>query len=116
MTPRKPRAPSEADAPPVATGGYDAVPSSPHADHSFTLQAIMELQKSTGKLEAAIEANTAALTKLDAKIDKTTDRLETRIATLESKVSAISHKVYAAVTVGGFILAGIGAALRFWPK
>lgn len=52
---------------------YSPPPFTGHHDHSFTLQAIMELQKSTGKLEATMEAQCALLKKLDEKLDKVSD-------------------------------------------
>ncbi|WP_281647375.1 hypothetical protein [Parendozoicomonas sp. Alg238-R29] len=69
-------------------------------DHSFTLQAVMELQKSTGQLTSSVESLKDVIEKQDKKI---TD--------LESTVTGVSKKIYAAtvvliilVTVGGFIV------------
>lgn len=69
-------------------------------DHSFTLQAIMELQKSNGNLTGAVSALKQSIDKLDNKLDK-----------IEEKVSGVTHKIYAAgvvlailVCLGGFII------------
>jgi hypothetical protein len=75
----------------------EPVPYTAHQDHSFTLQAIMELQKSSGKVEAALLANTSAIEKLDAKIDR-----------VEEKLSGVTHKIYAASVVVALLIA-VGA-------
>jgi hypothetical protein len=65
----------------------------PGTDYSFTLQAVMEMQKAIGKLTQAVETLTEKTNKHEEKIDK------------------ISHRVYAAAAivsvfavVAGFIL------------
>lgn len=40
-----------------------------HQDHSFTLQAVMEMQKSIGELKATITDNTSAINSMRAKVD-----------------------------------------------
>jgi len=74
----------------------------PHyqADHSFTLQAVMELQKSNGQLTEAVNSLRAAIQKQDTKLDK-----------LDENLSNIRQKLYAAgvvlaiiVTIGGFLI------------
>ena len=71
-----------------------------YVDHSFTLQAIFDLQKSTGQLTEAVTALRRSVDKIDNKLDK-----------IEEKVSGVTHKIYAAgvvllilVTIGGFIV------------
>lgn len=71
-----------------------------HQDHSFTLQAVMEMQKSLGQLTGEITALTNSVDKLDTKVSK-----------LDEKLSGVTHKVYAAgvvisilVLVGGFFV------------
>lgn len=84
---------------PSIVGG--AVPPPPTMlDHSFTLQAVMELQKSTGQLTNAVENLVREINKQDAAIQD-----------LNTKVSGLSHKIYAAsvvlgimVLVGGFFV------------
>jgi hypothetical protein len=73
----EPATPASVETPPAPYNG--------HHDHSFTLQAIMELKGSAGKVEATLEANTRAIEKLDAKLDK-----------IEEKLSGVTHKIYAA--------------------
>jgi hypothetical protein len=82
-------------------GAYSAGPP-PHvgADHSFTLQAIMDLTKSMGQVVESVNG-----------MSKRVDALSDRIEKLEEKVSSITHKLYAAgiviaiaVTVGGFVI------------
>ncbi len=69
-------------------------------DHSFTLQAIMEVQKTLGNLDG----------KLGAVADRL-DKLENRVSSLDDKLSGVTHKLYAAgvvlaiaLAVGGFLL------------
>jgi hypothetical protein len=40
-----------------------------HSDHSFTLQAVMELHKSTGEMKAAIEGLTTVVGGVKTKVD-----------------------------------------------
>ena len=68
--------------------------------HDFTLQTIMELQKSTGQLTTAVESLKESIDKQDKKVTK-----------LEETVSGVTHKIYAAtavlvilVAIGGFIV------------
>ena len=70
------------------------------ADHSFTLQTIMELQKSTGQLTEAVNSLKIAIEKQDLKLDK-----------VGASVVSINNKVYAAgvvlaifLVVSGFIV------------
>lgn len=83
---------------------YESPPQRNMPTHDFTLQAVMEMQKSIGGLETSVKSLNESLTKISGKIDS-----------LETKVSGISHKVYAAGvvlailiaiggTVGGFIV------------
>ena len=82
-------------------GGYSAgPPTNVGADHSFTLQAIMDLAKSMGQVVESING-----------MSKRIDDLSGRIEKLEEKVSSITHKLYAAgivmaisVAVGGFVI------------
>lgn len=93
QVPSAPTTPESFDRPSTPTGaGFH--------DHSFTLQALMELQRSTGELSAAIRSTTDAIEKLDAKVDR-----------LEDKLSGVTHKIYAAgvvlailVAVGAFVV------------
>jgi hypothetical protein len=71
-----------------------------NADYSFTLQAIMDMQKSVGQLTEAI--NGLKESSLEQK--KTTELLS-------EKLSGVTHKIYAAgivlailVAIGGFIV------------
>lgn len=68
--------------------------------HDFTLQAIMELQKSNGQLTEAVNSLKTSIDKQDSKLDK-----------LEIKMSGVTHKIYAAtivlaicLVVGGFLV------------
>lgn len=71
-----------------------------HHDHSFTLQAIMEMQKTLGGLCEKIDS-------LNTRINN----FEKRLESVESTVSSMSHKQYAAgiillmaIAIGGFII------------
>ena len=74
-----------------------ATPTTPQLDHSFTLQAVMELQKNVGEL-----------TSLVAGQQKFLDRLEQKLDTLERKVSRISHWVFAALLAASLLAAAGG--------
>lgn len=70
------------------------------ADHSFTLQAIMDIQKSNGQLTEAVSSLRLSIDKLDSKLDR-----------VEGTVSGVTHKIYAAgvvlailVALGGFMV------------
>lgn len=69
----------------------------PPSDHSFTLQSIMEMQKSLGQLTQAVTTLTEESKKSSIKLDE------------------ISHKIYAAEVVGGLlVLIGGGALWLIW--
>jgi len=66
-------------------------------DHSFTLQSIMEMQKSLGQLTQAVTTLTEESKKNSTKLD------------------GISHKIYAAeVVVSLLVLIGGGVFYLFW--
>lgn len=69
-------------------------------DHSFTLQSIMEIQKSIGQLTEAVK-------NLDSSIRQQGDD----VRELKEKMSGVTHKLYAAgvllaiaLAIGGFIV------------
>jgi len=70
------------------------------ADHSFTLQAIMELHKCNGQLTEAMNGMKVAF-----------EKIETKLNNQAQEISGITHKLYAAtvviiifITVSGFII------------
>jgi hypothetical protein len=85
MTPQKPRAQSAPSDAPQGSPEQYPVPPPPGfqaADHSWVLQTIMELQKSSGQVTQAIENLTKAQ-------DRTADKLDamnTRMHTAEKKL------------------------------
>lgn len=79
--------------------------------HDFTLQAIMELQKSTGQLTESVGGLKASIEAQTANIDKITDKQDQRITLAEAKLTGIEKKLYAAgvvmiilIAVGGFLV------------
>lgn len=66
----------------------------PGSDYSFILQGVFDIQKSIGKLEQAVQTITDQQREQGKKLD------------------ALSHKVYAAISVIVFI----GAVLTFFSK
>lgn len=98
MTPvRRPTRDVESEAyqpdspPPIRNGG---------ADHSFTLQAVMELKGSLGELTGTVKSLNASVEALSKKLDK-----------MDDKLSGVTHKLYAAGVVlaialatGGFLV------------
>lgn len=77
---------------PQSVPGYGA-----GGDHSFTLQAIMELQRSAGEITQALRS-----------LEKTVGKFDTRLDGAEAKLSGVTHKIYAAGAVLT-ILVGVGA-------
>lgn len=80
-------------------------------DHSFTLQAIMELQRSTGELRSSVQSLKESIEKLDSNIERSLQRVDSRMDRFDEKVSGVTHKIYAAgvvllilLAVGGFIV------------
>jgi hypothetical protein len=72
----------------------------PRSDHSFTLQTIMELQRAVGSLDATLKS-----------VKESVDRMDGRLASVEEKLSGVTHKIYAAgvvlailVAIGGFVV------------
>jgi hypothetical protein len=108
------KSPSLPDATP-ATISTEPAPYTGHQDHSFTLQVVMELQKSVGALEATIKANTTAIDKLDARIGRTEEKtesrlegvegkLDARLGRVEEKLSEVTKKIYAAGAILGILV------------
>lgn len=81
----------------VPTSMPSSVPS-PNVDHSFTLQAVMEMQKSIGALDASVKSLTEA-----------TSALRASVTDVKDKVSKIEKTIYAA----GVVLV-IGLAAGGW--
>jgi len=81
-------------------------PNAPMLDHSFTLQAVMEVQKSIGQLTEATRSMRADMDKQSARLDK-----------IDEKLSGITHKLYAASVVLAIALAA-GAFLlnKSWDR
>jgi len=81
------------------------------ASHDFTLQTVMELQKSSGEILSTLDSLKGSIEKLDKKLDKSIDKLEKKSGEIERKISKISHAVVSAgavllvvLSIGGFIL------------
>ncbi|WP_198919739.1 hypothetical protein ACCM60_03940 [Pseudomonas chlororaphis subsp. aureofaciens] len=81
-------------------------------DHSFTLQMIMELQKSSGAIETQLKALRDQLNKIedrhskaDEKTDSKIDKLDDSLRGVQNKISVLSKVAVilfaAAVMVGG---------------
>jgi len=74
-------------------------PAYPSSDYSFTLQAIMEMQKTLGQLTQAVTTLTEESKKHREKIDD------------------MSHKIYAAkisLWIVGFVLTAVGGIVAFF--
>ena len=72
----------------------------PMADYSFTLQAVMDLQKTVGQLTEAVNS-----------LKNTIEKQDSRFNRIEEKLSGVTHKLYAAgvvlailLALGGFIV------------
>jgi hypothetical protein len=84
----------------VPSSSASTTPSFGNHDHSFTLQAIMEMQKSIGALQASSNNVSSSVDTLSKKLDKT-----------DEKLSGVTHKIYGAtavlailVALGGFVV------------
>ncbi len=69
-------------------------------DHSFTLQAIMEMQKAIGGISAEIKALSAGQQKFETKLDK----MEDSLSTMSKQLYAAGVVMLIALAVGGFIV------------
>lgn len=92
---------------PASSEDQNTVPDAPMTappmggmDHSFSLQILMEIQRSLGSLSSDVTA-------LRADIDRSAQKLDR----LEEKISGITHKMYGAsvvivivLAVGGFLI------------
>jgi len=70
-------------------------------DHSFTLQAVMELQRSVGALTSSVNALIEHQKESTKKIDR-----------MEDKLSGVTHKMYAAGVVLVLVLSAAGWLLN----
>jgi hypothetical protein len=82
-----------------------------HHDHSFTLQVVMELQRSTGQLTEAVQTLKSTVDRLDIKLDRLNEIQCSRIDSLGISISNIKKTLYATgvvltllLAVGGFIV------------
>jgi outer membrane murein-binding lipoprotein Lpp len=82
------------------SGAPASTPSYGGHDHSFTLQAIMEMHKCVGNLQASTDNLTTSIQELSKRVDG-----------MNEKLSGVTHKMYAAgvvlailVAIGGFIV------------
>jgi len=80
----------------------------PH-DHSFTLQAIMELQKAMGEVQESVKG-------LKSGIDGQTGKIEK----IQDKLSTVTHTLYAAAAVVTIVVVVLGFAINkaadFWIR
>ena len=114
MTPTLRRASrkEEVDNPPSAP---EPSPSTQNDFSPFVWQKLNDLDRrfadfceKYGRSEAAIEANTHAIEKLDAKLDSSIEKLDVKLDHVVEKLSGVTHKIYAASVVLAILLA-IGA-------
>ena len=89
---------------------------SPMLDHSFTLQAIMDLKGSQSGITEAIKNLTEAIIRQDKQLDKIENlrvdvaRIDTRTSTIETELGSVKNKldlVYKWVIGAGAIIAFI---------
>lgn len=71
-----------------------------HHDHSFTLQAVMEMQKSIGSLESTVAT---LVSKLDAN-KASMDELKKKVGTVEKVIYASGVVLILALSLGGWML------------
>ena len=85
------------------------------ADHSFTLQAIMEMHKQIGSLTEAVNALKHAGEKSACRIEAAEDKITQKVESLADKVSGLSHKIYAAgVVIAIFVAIGAFLVSKAW--
>ena len=72
-------------------------------DHSFTLQAIMEVQKSVGSLENAIKALSERVDRLSERVDRLSERVDRQRHTINWMARVLWMAAGAALVLGPLI-------------
>jgi len=106
----------------------NVTPTTPMLDHSFTLQAILELKGSQGAVTQAISNLTDAINRQDkqlgkiddlrvevGKIDTNISNLTDRLGKAEGKLSEIKTWITGAGAIIAFIVVCLGIAAKFLP-
>lgn len=83
--------------------------------HDFTLQTIMELQKSVGGLQVSVATLTKSIENQIAALDRTNDQVKAECHEINNKISGITHKIYAAgVVLGIAVIFGGWVVNKSW--
>ncbi|MFU8789879.1 MAG: hypothetical protein ACNA7G_12690 [Methylobacter sp.] len=81
-------------------------PSSPMIDHSFTLQAVMEMQRSIGQLTEAIN-----------QLGRSVDTLDNRTKSVEEEVSKVNTRLAIAAAILALLLVAGGYVIdKVWDS
>ncbi|RAK01632.1 hypothetical protein [Aliidiomarina maris] len=83
-------------------------------DHSFTLQSIMEIQKSVGGLESSIKSLHDKLEKMDSNICEKVEGVSKKHSSLSDKVHVLDKKIYAATVIGSLLILAAVALMRIF--
>ena len=95
--------------PPAQPASQSVVPPmySGHQDHSFTLQAIIEMQKTMGELKAIIHNNTLAISELKSDNTAAISSLKAKLDDLinwKNKILGGAIAVGAIIALTGFVI------------
>lgn len=89
-------------------------PSPLMVDHSFTLQAVMELQRNVGGLTSSIQHLTVTLERIEAASKDEKSRIDGKMEEVSSGLSSLSTKFSVATKVGlilmPILVGGVGIA------
>lgn len=89
-----------------------------HNDHSFTLQAVMEMQKSIGELKALMVGNTRSIDELKVSNEESIKGLKTKVDDLigwKNKVLGGAVALGVVCTLLGFVIAQAAKYLTITP-
>lgn len=92
--------PRQRDVEPQESPARPPVPYAGHSDHSFTLQAVMEMQKSIGAMECSVGHLSS---KLDSQ-KQTMDDMRKVVGSIEKVIYAAGVILLIALALGGWML------------
>ncbi|PJI50814.1 MAG: hypothetical protein CTR55_00515 [Pseudomonas sp.] len=76
-------------------------------DHSFTLQTIMELQKSMGTLTGQVQHLSTLIERLESASKDSTNKHETKLEALSDAVQEVKTKISLTSKIAAIVVAGI---------
>lgn len=115
MGARTPPVSSQVTSPPQTLPAGNPSSYSGGMDHSFTLQAIMELQKNCGALTAQISSLSGQIDRMEKSGTDSANKFDDKIDDLTTSVRGVESKLTIVSKVGGILfLLGVAAAGVIW--